>query len=270
MRSTSLVVPQLRLKLDILKLRAGIRSDQQLSERLGIKPPTLAGYLSNKGTSIHNSISKNTFDNLCSLIIETLNQRISHNQAVQLLLGNQHDFRKLFNHGENISFRQLLQQQSKSVELTIHVAPNDQAKGMVEFFTEESGHGASSATVGDAIYLECRGTPGWLVIVLVETALGFHLVTPRNKKLIRIHNNGASKIPASGRLLKLSSPGGIHRFYAICVDNKAPLHISTIVEPISFLSSQECDNLVDDLTNQFITKKWSVAQHDLFVKDKTS
>lgn len=262
-----MVVPRLRFKLDLLKLHADFRSDRELAEHLGIKPPTLAGYLADSGTSPRNSVSRDTFQALCKLTVNTVNHSITEQEAEALLLASESAFCRAFNTKKEASLSAFFEQYPQNPLLKLHVIPQDHTFGMVEFLTTDDQQQMAHAVINDSIYLECNGVPGWFVIVLVEIPPGFLLIAPRNGEPLRIPQNGSIRVPAARKGLKLVAPGGHHRFYALCIDSNTPPHITKKTRPISVLSSTECDQLMDDLTNASITRQWVVGHHDLFVRE---
>lgn len=267
-RSKSVIVPDLRAKLDQLKISAEIPTDNALAKKLGISPSTLAGYLSDTGGSPINNVSRESFTALCKLVAQIAPSVLSQIQAEKLLLADKAAFFGAFKADTRLSLREFLTRKPLAAQLSLHIIPRDKIAGAIECIDDMNDAGTVSAAIGDSISLICNCCPGWQIIMIVESTVGFQLIAPRDSKPLRFGQDGSIRIPTGNRALRLQPPGGLHRIYAICLDSIRTAHIISLERPISILSSTECNHLMDDLENPEITRQWAIGCCELLVKDR--
>lgn len=254
--SAGIPLPNLRRKVERVKLALGLRYDEQFAYAIGRKPGTLADYFRDRGTYAKDAVPQAALLAMADILVQVLGNSVTVETACSLWRGPLANFDAAFEKATRSDFRALVTaavQQSKILTFVRHERPL--SLHAMDFPEDELADDYSK--IGETCHFRCAGPPGHWLVVLIEDRGGVQLGWPREQTVQARFADGAIQVPATKRGWKFADTG-LHRFIAFAIDSEETPSLSQLNKPLARLTEGELDRFAAQLMDRNRVRSWTL------------
>jgi hypothetical protein len=267
-RSTSVKIPGLRFKIDIVKAYCRFDTDKEFAEAIDRSKSTVADYMRGTSKSEPEHVPAGTLQKMSELLVKALGANLTVEQAEQLWLGDHAAFARAFVASPEEGFRRLLRESTRELVLTFRRESLSAQLGIIDF---DDSEGASPeitrVRVGTTFHLEVKGPMGACLVLIAESATGRQLVSPRNGLPLRFADSSRPlRIPDKRKSFTLREPSGLHRFLGFAIHCENALSLMTLNSPLLPLTNSDIETFVAEIRDPSRTRGWTIGQLDVYVE----
>lgn len=256
-RDQSVLVPEFRRKLDLMRTLLDLRTDAAFAALLGLTPPALVRYLKERNPRI----PRKHIEKMAELLSSALG-RVTQEQVVEALGASYDYFEVAVTSRTSNAFERLYFSTSSQLKTQLVLMSN--GLQAIDDDVVLAPPDAMRAPAESQFQLVAHGTSGHFAVALVHSTIGWQIAAPRKSEPIRIPEHGSLRAPENP--LRFSKDGGLHRFCILTIDAPSPPRLISRQSFAAPLSHHELDLFASDLTDPLRTRAWKLGRFAVLVE----
>ncbi len=229
-------------------------SAAELAKRLGVSASAVSDWSNGKGGADPGHVPESSLQLLSIFLRDQLKGAYTEQSARALWLGSYADFLHALAGAAGLGLSDLLAHTKRTPMLQF--IPCNRSRLDIVRFTPNA-QTSHQAAIGDYFAFAVCGAPDAELLLLAESAVGWHLGVPRENAPARLDAKGSARLPNFPGAYQFEPPAGVHRFHLLAIKARTPLSIVRSAGSTAPLSEQERNTLARELCNTEHVATWA-------------